>query len=80
MRTYILEYSALKENGDSIKYWGKIKIRNCDNELHAKNRLEKHLKEKFPNMYRLIIHSCRDDFEISSDAFDFLKNIVNGKG
>jgi hypothetical protein len=80
MATYIIEYTTLDKEGNSIMYWGKIKVKNKSSEFDAKTSLEKHLKHKNTNVDKLIIHSCRKDYEMKGDMFSFLNNIVNGKG
>lgn len=39
-----------------------IIVKNCDNEFHAKIKLEDYLKKKHPLFQRLVVHKCMMDF------------------
>lgn len=60
MRTYIIEYRVYLKNGDTY-HPPKMKIKNCDTELHAKIRLEGFIEQKYDGYKRMEIMSCTED-------------------
>ena len=65
MRTFLLVYTLYL--GDKTLN-GKMRIKNCQNELHAKLRLDGYLT-KIHGQNRLVIHSCSPDLGIFKDIF-----------
>ena len=60
---FLITYTAYNLNGEVIKS-GKMRAKNKFNEFDAKCGLEKHLKKVYPNMFKLVIHTCEQDFDL----------------
>lgn len=77
-KTYTLKYKVYGIDNVAIKS-GKMKVKNCDNELHAKLKLDKYLSKKIEGFGHLIIDSCeqyefKDIFDIFDNMLDIIKN------
>lgn len=66
--TYIISYGIYFNDGSYFS--GKMKVKNCMSELHAKIKLEDYLKRKHNNFKQLVVYKCQMDiFRI----YDFMK-------
>jgi hypothetical protein len=64
-----IKYSLYK--GDDVIKWGTIKVKNKDNELEAKIKLEKYFRKKF-TFDNMVIHLCEQDtIDMFGDLFGF---------
>ena len=66
--TYVINYGVYLTDG--FYESGKIKVKNCMSEIHAKIKIEGYLKKKHEDFSRLVIHKCVHDI---LGIFDFLK-------
>lgn len=74
MRTFVLEYSLLK-NGEVVKQ-GKMKIKNVSDsfpEFNAKVKLDKFLSKSFA-YDNMVVHKCTEDFLGGFSAFNDIFN------
>ena len=67
MDKYILDYTVIFTDKPQENHT--MKINNCISDLHAKVRLEEHLKKKHSNFKQLIVTKCRRDW--GTNPFDF---------
>jgi len=58
MKTYTLAYRVNVRDGGY--YTGKMRIKNCMGELHAKVRLEAYMKRKHADFQSLIVYDCTE--------------------
>lgn len=73
-KQYLIEFTAF-DNSNQIAKEGKIVVKKCANEFHAKVKLEKFIKKKFPKTENIVIHSCKEDNYIMQQ----FRDIFNGK-
>jgi len=59
-KTYVIEYYLIFQGGAS--YHHKTKVKNCMSELHAKVKLNDHLRNKHKDFQSINIISCHDDY------------------
>ena len=59
MKTYRVEYIVYFKSGPEKKA---MNVKNCMCELHAKIKLGEYLKRKYPDMIKLEITKCEEDF------------------
>ena len=58
---YLIDYEFYDKNGNKVKS-GMMRVKNANNELHAKVKLEKYLALKYPTFFnRLVVHKCTPD-------------------
>lgn len=67
LKTYLIVYTVY-DNDNIVIHTGKLKAKNKMSEFDAKVKTEDHLKKKYPNFHRLVIHQCRQD-SIFGDIF-----------
>lgn len=58
MKTYLIEWYVLKTDGTRVASNNPSRVKLCYNELHAKTKLEEHLKQTIPNFGSLICTEC----------------------
>lgn len=70
---YLINYIAYDFSNIIVKQ-GTMKVKNCFNELHAKMKLEKYLKSKYPIIENITMSNNNDNHIMQQ-----LKDIFNGK-
>ncbi len=82
-KTYLLKYEI--HLVDSSPLLGKeMKVKNCMSELHAKCKLAEYLERKYINFSKLIVNSCKEDYDLGNifknfDGMDWLGDIFKQK-
>ena len=61
MKTYLITYRALDGKYRLIQQ-GKMKVHNCNDEIHAQIKLEKYLAGKLVTFRRLVVESVVEDY------------------
>lgn len=59
MTTYLITYIVLNDRGAVVKS-GKMKVRNCEGDSHARNKIRKHLSDVHWDFHRLSITSVEE--------------------
>jgi len=67
MATYIISWTVFNVLDVQVSS-GKTKVKNAENELIAKIKLESYLKKKYNTFNYVIMDSCEKDFDIP-DSF-----------
>ena len=65
MKTYKIDWCIIKTDGTRVNSTRPSTIKFCNNELHAKMKLEKHLKSITPNFGSLICKNCVESNAVS---------------
>jgi len=65
MKTYLISWYVLKTDGSRINSKIHSRVTFCNNELHAKMKLEEHLKKTITNFGSLICVSCVESNAVS---------------
>jgi hypothetical protein len=72
MKTYIIEYIVYFNN---ITESHTTRVKNCENELYAKIKLEKYLQTKYNKFAKLKIEKCTEDiFSVFGGIFGDIFN------
>jgi hypothetical protein len=58
MKTYIVYYELHQNNGIVS---GKMRVKNCMSEFHAKVKLEDYFKHKKSDFLKLVVHKVTND-------------------
>ena len=59
MKTYLIEYKVTVKGG--AFYTGRIRVKNCMGQLHAKIKLDDYMKRKYNDYETLQIIRCDED-------------------
>ncbi len=59
MTTYLISYIVTNDRGYVVKS-GRMKVRNCEGESHARNKIRKHLSDVHWDFHRLSITSVEE--------------------
>ena len=75
-KTYLITYKMYAIGNTAWSMTGKMKVKNCMSDLHAKTKLEDYLRRKHSDFKTLVVLSCmKDDNDLFSVLFsNFGKN------
>lgn len=65
MKTYLITWYVLLQDGSRINSKKPSRVTFCNNELHAKMKLEDYLKRTIPNFGSLICTECVESNAVS---------------
>lgn len=65
MKTYLITWTLLLTDGSRLRAKVPAKVAFCNNELHAKMKLECHLKKSIPKFGSLICEKCVESNAVS---------------
>ena len=65
MKTYLITWYVLLRDGSRINSKKPSRVTFCNNGLHAKMKLEEHLKTKITNFGALVCVSCEESNAVS---------------
>jgi len=66
--TYLVEYCVYW--GSTAHRTGRIKVKNCMSEAHAKVKLEKYMQKKHQDFRQLVVYRCTKDTFGLFEMFD----------
>ena len=69
--TFLIDYTVYNKAGEILKT-GKMRVKNNINSADAQVRLEKYFIKTYGSFGRLVVHKCKEDFDIP----DFFKDIL----
>ena len=61
-QNYIISYTAYDKSGKVLKADGQMRVKNKLSKFEAQCSFEEHLKKKYANFGKLVVHSCTVDF------------------
>jgi hypothetical protein len=83
-KTFLIKYTAFDKKGKVLKANGEMKVKNKVSKFEAQCSFEEHLKKKYNDFGRLVIHGCTEDIvsnmfgDIDSNAMDIFNKMFGG--